>query len=77
MPDNWFFQLFEDDTDPHTPLFWETMKWASRQGMDLKAPDVHLPDPSLGVQVAELKRQVALRTPTQAMPFVQPDTIIE
>lgn len=67
MHDNWFFELFEDQDDPHTPLFWETMNWASRQGMDLKAPDVYLPEPSIGVQVQELKRQVALKTPTMAM----------
>jgi hypothetical protein len=68
---NWFFQLFEDQDDPHTPLFWETMNWASRQGMDLKVPDVHLSEPSIGVQVQELKRQVALKTPTQMMPTLE------
>lgn len=67
MPDNWFAQLVEDPTDPATPMFWETLAWASRQGMDLKAPDVGLPDPTLGVQVLELQRQVALKTPTMAM----------
>ena len=67
MHDKWFFELFEDQDDPHTPLFWETMGWASRQGMDLKAPETTLPEPSLGVQVLELKRAVALKTPTMAM----------
>lgn len=76
MPDQWFFQLFEDQDDPHTPLFWETMNWASRQGLDLLTPQVDLPEPSIGVQVQELKRQVALKTPTMAMPVMdKPDTV--
>ena len=72
MPDHWFAQLIEDPTDPSTPLFWETMGWASRQGMDMKAPEVTLPEPSLGVQVLELQRQVALKTPTMAMEILTP-----
>jgi hypothetical protein len=37
----------------------------------MKVPDVHLPEPSIGVQVQELKRQVALKTPTQMMPTLE------
>lgn len=69
MPE-WFDQLTEDSGDPHTPAFWETMAWASRQGMDLKPPEVTLPEPGIGVQIAELQRQVALKTDTVLMPVI-------
>lgn len=68
---DWFSQLIEDPTDPSTPLFWETMGWASRQGMDMMVPDVELPEPSIGVKVLELAREVALKTPTQMMPTLE------
>lgn len=71
MPDIWFAQLTEDPTDPHTPLFWETMNFMSRMGHDMQAPDVELEPASLGVQVMELQRQVALKTPTMAMPVIE------
>lgn len=73
MSDHWFVQLVEEDpTDPHCPMFWETLGYASRQGWDLKAPDVTLPEPSIGVQVAELQRAVAIKTPTMAMEILTP-----
>lgn len=77
MSDKWFAELVEDDSDPNTPAFWETLAWASRQGMDLKAPEVTLPDPSLGVLALELQRQVALKTPTMAMPVLEPVATVD
>lgn len=70
MTDLWFTQLVEDDTDPHTPLFWETLRFASRQGWDLMAPPVELGPASLGVQVLELQREVAIKTPTMALQII-------
>lgn len=67
---NWFTPLTEDDTDPHTPLFWETVHWLATQGADMTAPDLQLPPASLGVQVLELRREVALKTETQLMPVI-------
>jgi hypothetical protein len=71
MPDRWFAQLIDDCDDPSTPLFYETMAYASRQGWDLMAPEDTLGAPGIGVQVLELRRQVALKTPTMAMPVVE------
>lgn len=62
-----------DATDPHTPIFWETVHWLATQGRDISEPDMSLPEPSIGVMVAELSREVALRTPTQLMPVVGGD----
>lgn len=67
---NWFAQLTEDSTDPSTPLFWETVHWLAKQGADLSPPPVELPAPSLGVQILELKREVALKTPTMMMAVI-------
>lgn len=77
MSDKWFAELTEDPTDPSTPLFWETLTWASRQGMDMMAPQVTLPEPTLGVLALELQRQVALKTPTMAMPVLEPVATVD
>jgi hypothetical protein len=61
----------QDQTDPSTPLFWETVYWLAKQGMSLEVPrEVMLPDPGIGVQVLELQRAVALKTPTMAMEII-------
>lgn len=65
---DWFAQLTEDDTDPSTPLFWETVHFFAKRGEHLSPPDLELPEPSIGVKVLELTREVALKTPTQMMP---------
>jgi hypothetical protein len=67
----WFSALTEDDTDPSTPLFWETVHWLAKQGLDLSPPKVELGPASLGVQVLELQRQVAIKTPTMAMEIIE------
>jgi hypothetical protein len=67
---DWHRQLIEDDTDPSTPLFWETVHWLATQGADIKPPSLELSPAPLGVQILELKRSVALSTPTQLMPVV-------
>lgn len=67
---DWHRQLIEDDTDPSTPLFWETVHWLATKGAHINPPALELPPAPLGVQILELKRSVALSTPTQLMPVV-------
>lgn len=68
MPDTtWFTALTEDDTDPATPMFWETVHWLAKQGLDLSPPAIDLPEPSLGVMILDLQREVAIKTPTMMM----------
>lgn len=66
----WFAQMFEDDTDPSTPLFHETVAWLKARKVDLSPPDLELPEPSIGVKILELKREVALKTDTVLMPVI-------
>lgn len=70
---DWHRQLLEDDTDPSTPLFWETVHWLATQGADISPPALELPDAPIGVQILELQREVAIKTPTQLMPVVVAD----
>lgn len=65
--------MTEDNTDPHTPVFWEAVHALAKRGVDISPPVVGLPDPSIGVQIQELKRQVALKTPTMMMPVIGDD----
>lgn len=69
----WFFELFEDSTDPHTPAFHETVAWWKANKGDLTGPDVRLPEPSIGVQIMELRREVAIKTPTMLMEVITRD----
>lgn len=68
MPD--YLTMDIDELDPHGPIFWETVHWLATQGVNLSPPDLDLPAPSLGVQVLELTRKVALKTVTQLMPVI-------
>lgn len=72
MPEfNWFADLTEDDTDPSTPLFWETVHWLAKQGTDLSPPDLELPEAPIGVKILELQREVAIKTPTMALQIIE------
>lgn len=71
MPDlNWFGSLTEDETDPSTPLFWETVHWFATQGQHLTRPDTAKPDTTWEVKAQEMSREIAIRTPTQMLPVV-------
>lgn len=75
--DNWFAELTEDDTDPSTPLFWETVHFFAKKGEHLEAPNIELSEPSLGVKILELQREVAIKTPTMAMPVLEPVATVD
>lgn len=71
MPKYLLDELTQDSSDPSTPIFWETVHWLATQGADLALPaGVQLPEPSLGVQIAELQRSVAIKTPTQLLQVI-------
>lgn len=68
-----FAELY-GELDPSTPIFWETVHHFAKQGSDLNVPrQVELPPASIGVQVLELQRAVALKTPTMAMEVISVD----
>lgn len=72
MPEfDWFKPLTEDSTDPSTPLFWETVYWLAKQGKDLSPPKVAKPDTNWDVKATEIKREIAILTPTQMLPVVE------
>lgn len=58
-----------DAMDPSTPVFHETQAWLAKQGQTLANPAA-LPEPSIGVQIMDLQRAVAIKTPTQLMAVI-------
>ena len=65
--------LVSAETDPGTPIFWQTVYALACLGVDMAEPVIAepepfgIPDPSLDEMVRNLKRSIALGTETQAM----------
>lgn len=60
--------MTQDNTDPATPLFWETVHALAQRGVHLDPPAME--EPKFKVPPRSIKDEIALLTPTQLMPVI-------